>query len=232
RWEYKTQNWALNSKEQLYCGNPGSYLNDMDDTIVSHDFYIYPGSVCSIYIEAYLPSLEFIGSEPVFDLDGLFIKRIDQDKDTVLLEFISSGGALKSVQSMKIEGWRQYVFNESAPVKSKIFLNFISDSVITDSGVFIESIKVKPQFYYAESTYITRDDKNIIGKDIVKYALSGVTGQITAEIISIDGRIIKRYNFNETASASLSFENLPSGVYFVLFRAGRMAFKDKLIILK
>ncbi|MGE3062933.1 MAG: C25 family cysteine peptidase [bacterium] len=232
KWEYSTSYWNINTNEQLYAGEESGYLNYMNDTLVSKDFFIYPGSVCSLYVDAYLPSLEFIGTEPVFDLDGLFIRMINNENDTATLDFISSGGALKSIQSMQIKGWREYFFKNESPVSSKIFLNFISDSVITDSGIYISCIKVHPPFYYAESTSITRDDKNVIGRDNVKYSLTGLLGKVTAEIITIDGRVIRRYNFNDAASAVISFEGVPSGVYFVVFRAGKAKFKDKLIILK
>ena len=233
KWEYKSANWLINANSQLYAGADNKYLNNMDDSIVSDEFLIYPGTICSLYIDAYLPSLEFIDdSIPVFDLDGLFIKLIKDGADTSILDFVSSGGALSKEPAMRIKGWREYVFNPTSVENANIFLQFISDSVITDSGVYISNIKISPKFYYAESTSITREDKNVIGRDKIKYSITGIPGDVDIKIITIDGRVIKQYNLNNAPSAELSFSGVPSGVYFVIFEAGKTVFKDKLIILK
>ena len=233
KWEYQSFNWLINGNQQLYAGLDNHYLNDMNDSIISGKFFIYPGSICSLYIDAYLPSLEFIGINPIFDLDGLFIKLIKNSSDTSILDFVSSGGALKEEQTMRIKGWREYQMNVLGPVNAELFLHFISDSVITDSGVYISSIKIKPKYYYTELTSITRDDDNvIINKDKVKYSIIGLSGDMKIKIITIDGRMIKQYSLRNAPSITVSFEGMPSGVYFLLFESGRIIFKDKLIILK
>jgi len=231
-WKYHTSNWVINGDNQLYAGYENHYLNNMNDTIISNQFLIYPGSLCSIYIDAYLPSLEFIGGEPIFDLDGMFVKLIKEETDTFILDFISSGGALKDEQSMRIKGWRVYATENQTPAHANLLFQFISDSVIVDSGVYINSIKMIPPYHYEETTSITRDDKNIINNDKVKYSINGFSGDMEITIVAIDGRVIKRYNLHDAWSATLSFDQVPSGVYFVIFQSGKAFFKDKLIILK
>lgn len=231
RWEYYTSNWIITNNRNLHPGFETGYFNSMSDTITSREFYIYPQTICSIYIYAKLPVLEFYNSQPIFNVDGIFLNLLKGDS-TKVLDFISSGGALKKDSSLILKGWKIFDFNTDTVEKVKLQFVFRSDSVITDSGVFISNVKVKPKFFYSETTGIVRSDTNLINRDKLTYYFKGLKGEWKVKVISIDGRIVKDFTFENRNSFTFDLKKFSNGVYFLIFENDRFYFKDKILLLK
>ncbi len=231
KWETGSSNWIITDNSFLHAGSDYGYYNNMSDTIRTKEFYIYPQAVCSIYLYTRLPILEFYNSEPVFDVDGFFIRLLKQDS-VKILDFISSGGALRKDSSLIVEGWKTYIFNEPYPQKAKIEFIFRSDSVIVDSGIYIKDVRVKPKFFFSETTGIVRTDTNIINRDNITYYFKGLTGIWRVKIISLDGRVVKDFIFENRNRFTFDLKNFSNGVYFVIFENDKIFFKDKLLLLR
>ncbi|MEO0303694.1 MAG: C25 family cysteine peptidase [candidate division WOR-3 bacterium] len=231
KWEQYTSNWIITKNQNLHPGNETGYFNNMSDTITSKEFYIYPQTSCSIYIYAKLPVLEFYNSQPIFDVDGIFINLLKNDTIKIL-DFISSGGALTKDSSLVVKGWKVYNMKVDSVEKAKLQFVFRSDSVIIDSGVFISYVKVKPKFFYSETTGIIRTDTNVIHKDKLTYYFKGLKGVWKVKVFSIDGRVIKNFTFENKNSFTFDLKNFSNGVYFVVFENEKIFFKDKILILK
>ncbi len=231
KWEHFTSNWTITKNQNLHPGFETGYFNNMSDTITSKEFYIYPQTICSVYMYAKLPVLEFYNSQPIFNVDGIFLNLLKGDS-TKILDFISSGGALKKDSSLTLKGWK--VFDLSTDTVEKVRLQFVfrSDSVITDSGVFISYVKVKPKFFYSETTGIVRADSNLISRDKLTYYFKGLNGKWKVKVLSIDGRVVKDYTFENKNSFTFDLKNFSNGVYFLIFENDRIYFKDKILLLK
>ncbi|MEO0288022.1 MAG: C25 family cysteine peptidase [candidate division WOR-3 bacterium] len=231
KWERYTSNWTITKNQNLHPGSETGYFNNMADTITSKEFYIYPQTLCSIYIYAKLPVLEFYNSQPIFNVDGIFINLLKNDTIKIL-DFISSGGALTKDSSLVVKGWK--VYNPKIDSLEKVKLQFIfrSDSVITDSGVFISYVKVKPRFFYSETTGIIRNDTNVVYRDKLTYYFKGLKGVWKVKILSIDGRVVKNFTFENKNNFTFDLKNFSNGVYFVIFENEKILFKDKILLIK
>lgn len=238
-WEDIGDYWNI-AGNALHCGDDTTYFANMHTTISTNEFTMFPGSICSMKIRAKLPTLEITALGPVFDLDGMFVKFATDD-DTFIMDFISSGGAL-SESKVSLDVWKTISLELDSAKTGKIILEFVSDSIIEDSGVFIDSFIVKPAYYFASEDTSIRDTiprlleilrygPSVTDRNPVYY-IPGLDNEVTIRIYSLNGRILseKEAHRNENVIADLT--GFPSGVYFIRFQSGKLIYKDKIIYMR
>lgn len=238
KWENIETGWHI-TDSMLHCGNDSTYSPSMNQSISSFGMTILPGSVCSMKVKVRLPTLEFTPAGPVFDLDGMFVS-LAQDNDTSILDFISSGGALES--KVQLDAWKTYIIEQDSVISGNILLTFISDDVIQDSGVFIDSLLIRPAFHFVPEDTIL-DDSLLNIRDILRYGppvtdmnpvyfIPGLDNEVTMRVYSLNGRILSEKTVNRNEDAVADLRGLPSGVYFIRFESGNLIYKDKIIYLR
>jgi len=232
-WDNVDEGWGITYDNYLHPGVFNGYENNMNIDMLSREFSVVPQSVCSVDLNIQLPILEFIEGAPIFDLDGIFIKLLTQE-DTVVLDFISSGGALaKGGNSLIFKGVKEYLIETDTIIKARLLLNFVSDSVITDKGVYIKSIRISSKNSYESfESAVIRMDYPIFSSDSMLYQTKGLKTPLKFSMISVDGRIIKNCKISENGIFSVNMANLPTGIYFIVFESGGRIYRDKLIYFK
>lgn len=230
-WSYIEDDWSITYDHTLHPGYFNGYENGMNTKIASSEFTLVPGALCSLEIDAQLPALEFVGGTPIFDLDGILIKLIS-GSDTSTLDFISSGGALPKGMntSITIKGWKCYEINTDSLINAKLLLNFVSDSAVTDRGVYIKNIRViSPNTYDAYMSTVLREEPSVFSSDSLTYETKGLKTPLKFSMISLDGRIIRNRNISLNGRFSVNMTGLPSGVYFIIFESGGKVYRDKVL---
>ncbi len=191
-------------------------------------------------IKARLPTLEITALGPVFDLDGMFVKFATAD-DTTIMDFISSGGALPE-SKVNLDVWKTISLELDSAKTGRIILEFISDSIIEDSGVFIDSFIVKPAYYFeSEDTSIKdtiphfedilRFGPSVTNRNPVYY-IPGLDNEVTIRIYSLSGRVLSEKDADRNENFTADLTGFPSGVYFIRFQSGKLIYKDKIIYMR
>ncbi len=238
-WEYDSM-WFIYNDSLLHCGIDSTYLPNMNSQILSKEFYIYPGSVCSINLYFDFPILEFDSNGPVYDLDGVFIKLISEN-DTNILDFISSGGALKNQsKNNSFNGWKLYNTNYKKPEKVRLCFDFVSDYYKETGGIFINNIKIFSKYYYIITDTIFNDNTDIniyrlsgnIVNNNVMYYIPNPSDNMKIYVYSIDGRLIKKKEYNYINRISINLNDIASGNYFIKIINSNYEYKDRIVLIK
>ncbi len=172
--------------------------------------------------------------------DGLYIKFVGQDEDTVLLDYLGSGGALDSMLTFSV-GWHKYSYplpnrgGESA----RIIFYLETDERDAGEGFYLDEIKVtRPR---PAVTLTTKDvrraepELTLLTNPVVRFATLSYSLPVESELEVYD--IIGRRRMELTLPSGqgefrLDTAGLSAGLYFLRLKNEHLDSVHKLIIIR
>ncbi|MDY6787190.1 MAG: C25 family cysteine peptidase, partial [candidate division WOR-3 bacterium] len=238
KWQSIGTGWII-TDSMLHCGSDSSYYPSMHSSITSDSFLVMPSSVCSIEMSFEFPALEFDSGFAVYDVDGMFISII-AGTDTMILDFLSSGGALGSKSALHFDGIKGYCIGSQTPYYGRLHFTFISDSVDERRGIYIDNIRMhSPYSFYSPDSGLMEEDifyisrrSSLISSGNFVYYINRLSQPLVMNIYAADGRCVYSRRVTGSGEHMIDLGNEGSGVYFLKIIYNNRIYSDRIIVIR